>query len=101
LIQDVSGRSPVTELIEPVTQFHRTIDGCNIPSSVRENTSKTNGCNPLAIIVIAATALPELTVPERFVAVHLEPKGLKFLDDRLHHIYRDYNIIPVDPHRTM
>lgn len=60
--------------------------------------TKTNGCNPLTIVVVASARLPEFAIPERLVAVDLEPKKLKHANHFLHTIYRDDNVVTVDTH---
>lgn len=57
-------------------------------------------CNVSAIIVIPPTALSELPVPERFVAIHLQPKSCKACEDSIESVDGDNDIVPIDTHAT-
>jgi hypothetical protein len=52
----------------------------------------------VAVIVLLATGLPELSVPERLVSANLEPKSFEGPNNGRNRATRDDNIVSVHTH---
>jgi hypothetical protein len=52
----------------------------------------------MAFVVLLPTRLPELTVPEALAATNFCTKVLKLVNNGMHVLYGDNNIISVDTH---
>jgi hypothetical protein len=63
--------------------------------------TKTNGCNPLTIVIVTAARLPEFAIPEALVLVHFEAKSLKELNHSVYIFYGDDDIVTVDAHLAL